>query len=58
MTTVALVQMRPLEVPDVLTALVLLATVLAMVVRGLGPLPLMAAGAVVGALASVLLPAR
>jgi chromate transporter len=58
MTAVALAQMLPHAVPDVLTAIVLVGTVAAMVARGIGPLPLMAAGAVVGALASVVLRAR
>ena len=58
MTAVALAQMLPHAVPDVLTAVVLLGTVAAMIARGIGPLPLMAAGAVVGALASVVLRAR
>src|SRR5207245_5377173 len=49
MTTVALAQMLPHAAPDVLTGGLVVATVLAMVARGVGPLPLMAAGAVVGA---------
>jgi hypothetical protein len=58
MTAVALAQLLPHAVPDGLTAVVLVATVLVMVGRGIGPLPLMAAGAVVGAVASVVLRAR
>lgn len=55
MTGVALVQMLPHAVPDVLTALLLAGTVAAMVARGIGPLPLMAAGAIAGMLASLTL---
>jgi chromate transporter len=51
MTTVALVQMLPHAVPDMLTALVLVGTVALMVARGVGPLPVMATGAVVGVIA-------
>jgi chromate transporter len=54
MTSVALVQMLPHAVPDVLTALVLAGTVAAMVARGVGPLPLMAAGAVIGVVGALL----
>ena len=49
MTAVALAQMLPHAAPDVLTGVLLVATIAAMVARGVGPLPLMAAGAVVGA---------
>jgi len=52
MTTVTLLQMLPHAVPDVLTALVLLGTVAAMVARGVGPLPVMVAGALIGVAAS------
>ena len=58
MTTVALVQMLPNAVVDVLTALLLVGTVAAMVARGVGPLPVLAAGAVVGVLATLVLRAR
>jgi chromate transporter len=58
MTTVALVQMLPNAVVGVLTALVLVGTVAAMVARGIGPLPLLAAGAVVGVVVSVVPGAR
>jgi len=58
MTTVTLVQMLPHAVVDVLTALLLVGTVAAMVARGVGPLPVLAAGAVVGVLATLVLRAR
>ena len=58
MTTVALAQMLPHAAPDVLTGGLVVATVLAMVARGVGPLPLMAAGAVVGAVVRAALGAR
>ena len=58
MTTVTLVQMLPHAVVDVLTALLLVGTVAAMVVRGVGPLPVLAVGAVVGVLATLVLRAR
>jgi len=58
MTTVTLVQMLPHAVVDVLTALLLVGTVSAMVARGVGPLPVLAAGAVVGVLATLVLRAR
>jgi len=45
-------------VVDVLTALLLVGTVAAMVARGVGPLPVLAAGAVVGVLATLVLRAR
>jgi chromate transporter len=48
MTAVALVQMLPHATPDLLTGGLLIATVAAMVGRGLGHLPLMAAGAALG----------
>lgn len=49
MIAVALLEMAPHAVPDVVTAFVTLATVLAMLAWRLGPLPLMAAGGAVGA---------
>ena len=58
MTAVALAQMLPHAVPDVLTALVLAGTVAAMVLRGIGPLPVMAAGAVIGVLGALAMRVR
>jgi chromate transporter len=58
MTAVALVQMLPHAVPGVLTALVLVGTVAAMVARGAGPLPVMAAGALIGVAVSAVTGAR
>ena len=49
MIVVALLQMLPHALPDVITGLVTLATVVAMVAWRLGPLPLMAVGGAVGA---------
>jgi chromate transporter len=48
MIAVALLGMLPHAVPDVVTALVTLATVLAMIAWRLGPLPLMAIGGALG----------
>jgi hypothetical protein len=50
--------MLPHAVPGVLTALVLVGTVAAMVARGAGPLPVMAAGALIGVAVSAVTGAR
>ena len=49
MIAAALIQMVPGAVPDFITALLALATVVAMLARRFSPLPLMAAGGAVGA---------
>lgn len=48
MIALALAQMLPHAVPDVLTGLVAVVTVVAMLMWRLGPLPLMAAGGALG----------